>query len=52
MQAVTCPFCHRIIQPLELALRQSPHHDGRCARPADGIAWIDIPVAPLEDFDS
>ncbi len=40
MQSVTCPFCHRTIQPLELALRQSPHRDGYCERPVSDDASI------------
>ncbi len=40
MQTVICPFCSRTIQPLELALRQSPHRDGQCEAPVADDASI------------
>ncbi len=45
-----CPICG---SPLELALRGSAHHDGRCERPVNVLGdWTDISVEPLEEWEA
>jgi hypothetical protein len=47
---MTCPFCHRTIEPAELMLR-SPHRDGQCVPPvADDCAFA-VLRTPIEEME-